>query len=140
ILALVQPLLPKHSPLNVARFISVDTISQVPLSEYPQRSAVFKLQSAGLHQGHGPRLVAAVLGQSSPQSIQGAATTTPSPADTAPTPSPADTAPTPSPADTAPTPSPADTAPTSSVPVSPAIGTASPTCATSPSEMASPAC
>src|SRR4029077_21091190 len=70
ILALVQPLLPKHSPLDVARFISVDTISQVPLSEYPQRSAVFKLQSAGLHQGHGPRLVAAVLGQSSPQSIQ----------------------------------------------------------------------
>jgi len=63
VLALIQPLLPKHSPQNLARFISVDAISQVPLSEYPQRSAVFKLRSAEEPQKSGPRLVAAVVGQ-----------------------------------------------------------------------------
>ena len=131
IVGLIQPILPKHSPLNVARFVSVDAISQVPLSEYPQRSAVFKLRSAGHPQRHDLRLAAAVFGQSSPPSIQG---------DTTPTPSPTDTTPTPSPTDTTPTPSPTDTTPTPSVPVSPSTGTASPACTASSAGTVSPAC
>jgi hypothetical protein len=127
VLALVQPLLPKHSPLNVARFISVDAISQVPLSEYPKRSVVFKLRSAEQRQNRGPGLVATVVRSSAPSSLRGDTTALPSPTGTA-TPSPTDTA----------TPSPADTTPTSSVTVSPSAGVSAPACTASPPATASP--
>jgi hypothetical protein len=62
ILALIQPLLPKHSPLNVARFVSVQALSQVPLSEFHQRSTI-STQSADHPPIQGPRLIVAVSGQ-----------------------------------------------------------------------------
>ena len=62
ILALIQPLLPKHSPLNVARFVSVQALSQVPLSEFHQRSTI-STRSADHSSIQGPRLIVAVSGQ-----------------------------------------------------------------------------
>jgi hypothetical protein len=62
ILALIQPILPKHSPLNVARFVSVRALSQVPLNEFRQRSTIYT-QSADHPPMQGPRLIVAVSGQ-----------------------------------------------------------------------------
>ena len=83
VLTLVLTVLPKHAQEKVAHFVSVQALSQVPLGQYPQRSAVFKLQSAGHSQKHGPTLVVAVDGPSSPQSIPGDAATTSPPTSSA---------------------------------------------------------
>ena len=125
VLALILPLLPKPSPENVARFVSVRTLSQVTLSEFPQRSAVFGLQSAGHRQRQGPALAVATVGQSSPPPTgQGDAGTTPSP-------TPSVTTPSPTPSVTVPPPTPSVTTPTST-------WTTPPPCATSSTETASP--
>jgi hypothetical protein len=126
VLTLILPLLPKSSPENVARFVSVRTLTQVTLSEFPQRSAVFGLQSADQRQKQDPVLTAAVVGQSSPPSGQGDAGTTPSPTPSVATPSPTPSVATPSP-------SPSVTTPTSA-------GTTLPPCATSSTEGSSPNC
>ena len=103
VLTLILSLSPKPAPENIGRFISVQALSQVPLSEYPQRSAVFKSRSAEHPLNRGPLLAMAVVRQSSPPSIQSDATATPSP--TIPTPSPSPTIrPHPSPSPTIPTP------------------------------------
>ena len=126
VLTLVLSLLPKHSPQNVARFISVHPLGSLPLSEYQQRSAVFKLRSAGNLQGHGPSLVVAIAGQSSPTSVQDGAATSPtsSPSPTITTSSPSPTITTSSPSPTITTSSPSPTITTSSP--SPTITTSSP--------------
>ena len=46
VIGLVVTILPSPSPKNVARFISVQTLSQIPLNQYQQRSAAFAEQSA----------------------------------------------------------------------------------------------
>jgi hypothetical protein len=133
VLTLILLLLPKPSPENIARFTSVQTLSQVTLGEYPQRSAVFGLQSADHRQKQGPVLAVAVVGQSSPPSGQGDAVTTPSPTPsvTTPSPTPSVTTPSPTPSVTTPSPTPSVTTPTST-------GTTAPPCATSSTETASP--
>lgn len=142
-LALAVAVLPKHPQEKVAHFISVQALSPVPLSEYPQRSAVFKLQSTGHLEKHGLRLVAAAVGQSSPSSVRGAADTsppTPSPTVIQPTPSftaPASTGAAPTPTGAAPTPT--GTAPASTGAVPTPTGTApTPTGASSSACTASP--
>jgi hypothetical protein len=139
VLALILPLFPKHSAQNIARFISVQPLSQVPLSEYPQRSAVFTLQSVDHPQTHGPILAVAVAGQSSPLSIHDHPTTIPTQtlSPTTPTQTLSPITPTPTPSVTSLTPTPPPTAPTTTGAASP-TGTASPNCTASPTETASP--
>ena len=43
VLGLVLSLLPKGAPHNIARFVSVQGLAQVPISQFPQRSVVFNL-------------------------------------------------------------------------------------------------
>ena len=127
ILALIQPLLPKHSPLNVARFVSVQALSQVPLSEFHQRSTI-STQSAGHLPVQGPRLTVAVSGQAFIQ--DSTPTAAPSPPSTA-TPG-GVTSPTPSAtptATTSPTPSATPTATTSPTPTATPSATSAPTSA-----------
>src|SRR5262245_15719240 len=145
VLTLVLSLLPKHSPQNIARFISVQPLSQVPLSEYPRRSAVFKLQSAGHPQEHGRRLMAAFAGQSSSPSIQDGSDTTspPSSPTTAPQPSPSvsistSTQPSSPTSAASPTATGSSTGTATPACTDPATGMVTPTCTASPTETGSP--
>ena len=142
ILTLVSSLSPKPVPENIGRFISVQPLSQVPLSEYPQRSAVFKLQSAKGPRELGPLLAMAVVRQSSPSSLQNDATTTPtpSPSFTTSTPSPSATTSMPSPSAivSTPTGTPSSTCTSSSTAMPPPTGTPSPSCTPSSTGTASP--
>lgn len=87
VLALAVRFLPSPEHENVARFLSVQPLSQLPLNQYQQRSAAFGTQSAG-RRGHGATLAAAVAGQSSSPSAQPNPTAepTPSPSDATPLP------------------------------------------------------
>src|SRR5690348_14323433 len=124
VLTLFLTVMPKHAQQNVARFISVQALSQVPLSEYPRRSTGFKLISADRHHHHGSTLLMAVIGQSSPPSVQGGDASSLSP--------------TPLPTSLSPTPLPTTLSPTPSVTVSTPTGTGSPTGMSSPNCTASP--
>ncbi len=149
ILALVLPFLPKSSPENVARFISVETLAPMTLDQYLQRSTVINLRSAYYSLEANPHLDAVVAGQSPPEPVPRDATSTTSiPAvtpTTAPTQTPTSTltptsTPTPTPTPTltpTPTPTPTSTATTSS-PCAPTSETAlsaaaaTPHCTTAP--------
>ena len=123
VLALVLPHLPSHSQENVARFISVQALSPVTLSQYVQRSARPPTQSADRPQNQGPMLAVAVIGRTSPSSGPDGTTSTapPSGPATAPSSGPA-TAPSSGPA-TAPSSGPA-TAPSSGPATAPSSGPA----------------
>jgi hypothetical protein len=126
VLALAVRFLPSPEHENVARFLTVQPLSQLPLNQYQRRTAAFGTQSDG-RLGNGARLIAAVAGQSSP-SAQADPSDEPTPSPTAGTPPPT-ASPQPSP-----TVSPGGTpAPTASP-----GGTASPA-TTSPTPTGSPA-
>src|SRR5208283_1006686 len=63
VVGLAVTILPSPSPKNVARFISVQTLSQIPLNQYQQRSATFAEQSAYYTHGQRRGLAAAIPGQ-----------------------------------------------------------------------------
>jgi len=94
VLALAVRFLPSPEHENVARFLSVQPLSQLPLNQYQQRSAALGTQSAG-RRGHGVTLAAAVAGESSP-SAQAGPTDQPTPSPSVATPLPT-TSPQPSP-------------------------------------------
>ena len=132
VVALIHPLLPQHSDHNVAHINSVEALSKIPLSEFMQRSAVIKLQSADQPQGHRPRLAAVVVARSSPSATPNDTT---APSSTAPPPTQSPT----TPSSTQPPPTtPSSTAvtPTSSVSVTTPTGTTSPACLASQSAVA----
>jgi hypothetical protein len=130
VLTLVLSLLPSPDPQDIARFISVRALSQVPLNEFHQRSAVFKSESAKHVSKQGSSLVVAALGQTSAPSTQNSAPSTAPPSSPTTTASASETA---TPTGTA-TPS-ATTSPTSTT--SP-IGTATPSPTSTPTSAASP--
>ena len=146
ILALVLPFLPKSSPENVARFISVEALAPIPLNQYLQRSTVINLRSAYYSlEANPPHLDTVVVGQSPPELIPRDATSTTSiptlTPTTAPTQTPTSTptaTSTPTPASTpTPTPTPTSTANTSSPCAStsetaPSAAAATPDCTTAP--------
>ena len=141
VLALVVHLLPSQAQQNVARFISVQVLGQVPLSQYQQRSMVIQTQSADRPMKQGLQLAVAVSGPTSPALIRGGATAPPPPPPSAPVLPPSPSAPVlppspsapvlpPSPSATVPPPSPSVTVPPPSPPptgTAPSSGTASPT-------------
>lgn len=143
ILALVLPFLPKSSPENVARFISVEALAPIPLNQYLQRSTVINLRSAYYSLEANPHLDTVVVGQSPPELIPRDATSTTSIPTLTPTTAPAQTptstptaTSTPTPAST-PTPTPTSTANTSSPCAStsetaPSAAAATPDCTTAP--------
>ena len=70
VLALILTILPSHAPQNVARFISVQPLSQVALGEYQQRSAAPTKKSAERSDPQHRGAVAAVLAHVSAPLIQ----------------------------------------------------------------------
>jgi hypothetical protein len=77
VLALAVRFLPSPAHENVARFLSVQPLSQLPLNQYQQSSAVFGTQPPG-RRGHGVALAAAVTGQSASAQADPADQPTPS--------------------------------------------------------------
>ena len=80
ILALAHSLLPSHSNENVARFLSVQPVSEMPLNQYrPIGLTRFPAQPAGHAQERAPKLLVTVMRRASPLSIDVGATPLPSP-------------------------------------------------------------
>lgn len=86
VVALAVRFLPSPEHENVARFLSVQPLSQLPLNQFQQRSAAFGTQSAG--RGIGATLAAAVTGRSSSPSAQSNPTDQPTPSPSVATPLP----------------------------------------------------